>query len=81
METSAHKFLITSTYNDLNESLRQETAVTTSNLASAITGSSLLNLKSVLIDKIVMVRDSERSQTVLSTWVKVEEALKKDNKV
>ena len=73
--------LFTTTYDDLNEKLRLGTATTAFSLASAITGHGLSNLKNVLLDGAIKVRSGERSQPVLSAWVKVEEALKKDEQV
>ena len=73
--------LFTSAYSDLNEKLRNETATTASSLASAITGHGFSSLKNVLLDGATKLRSSERSQPVLSTWVKVEEVLKKDIQV
>lgn len=62
-------------YSDLNEGLRQQITATASCLGSLASVNESSKLRQTLVDGIVRVKQGERSQTVLSAWIKIEETI------
>ena len=67
--------LFDSRYSDLNEGLRQQITATSASLGPLALANKPSKLRQTMLDGITRVKQGERSQTVLSAWIKIEEKL------